>query len=77
MRTVTRFLPLLLTLNVGVTLDSSGTLVANQRLNASEEFALNINRYHRFNLGVAAEIPLPIVAPSWSTASVCRWAFHR
>jgi OOP family OmpA-OmpF porin len=62
-RSVTRSLPLLLTLNAGVTLDSSGTLVANQRLNASEEFALNINRYHRFNLGVAAEVPLPIVSP--------------
>lgn len=60
-RTVSEYVPLLLTLNVGFTLDSTGGLVKNQKLNAAEEFALDINRYHRFNFGVAAELPFPVV----------------
>lgn len=62
-RTLSRSVPLLLTLNLGFTFDSTGGLLAGQRLTASEEFALSINRYHRFNFGLAAEVPLPFVSP--------------
>lgn len=53
----------ILTAGLGFTLDSTSGLVTNQRLNASEEFALNVNRYHRFNVNLALELPLPIVTP--------------
>ena len=53
----------ILTAGLGFTLDSTSGLVTNQRLNASEEFALNVNRYHRFNFNLALELPLPIVTP--------------
>lgn len=62
-RTLTHYLPVIFTLGLGVTLDSTAGLVTNQRLNASEEFALNVNRYNRFNFGLAAEIPFPVVTP--------------
>lgn len=62
-RTLTHYLPIIFTLGLGVTLDSTSGLVTNQRLNAAEEFALNVNRYHRFNFGVAAELPFPVVTP--------------
>lgn len=61
-RRLTPFLPVLLTAGFGLTLDSTGGLVTN-RLNASEEFALQVNRYHRFDFGFAVEVPLPIVSP--------------
>lgn len=53
----------ILTAGLGFTLDSTSGLVVNQRLNASEEFALNVNRYHRFNFNLALELPLPVVTP--------------
>lgn len=62
-RTLTKFLPLLLTAGFGATIDSSSGLVTNQRLNASEEYALNVNRFHRLNIMAAAEIPFPVVSP--------------
>ncbi len=62
-RTVTKYLPIIATLGLGFTLDSTSGLVTNQRLNASEEFALNVNRYNRFNFAFAAEFPFPIVTP--------------
>ncbi|MFZ5445652.1 MAG: OmpA family protein [Myxococcota bacterium] len=62
-RTLSKYVPVVFTLGLGFTLDSTAGLVTNQRLNASEEFALNVNRYHRFNFGVAAELPFPIVTP--------------
>lgn len=62
-RTLTHYLPVLFTIGLGFTLDSTAGLVTNQRLNASEEFALNVNKYHRFNFGLAAELPFPIVTP--------------
>ncbi|MFT3707478.1 MAG: OmpA family protein [Archangium sp.] len=62
-RTLSKFVPVLFTIALGFTLDSTSGLVTNQRLNASEEFALNVNRYHRFNFGLAAELPFPIVTP--------------
>jgi OmpA-OmpF porin, OOP family len=55
--------PLLMTVAVGATVDSSAGLVTNQLLNASEEFALDVNRYPRFDFGAAVEVPLPIVSP--------------
>ncbi|MBL8915257.1 MAG: OmpA family protein [Archangium sp.] len=63
-RTLTKYVPLLFTLALGFTLDSTSGLVTNQRLNASEEYALNVNRYHRFNFGIGAELPFPIVTPT-------------
>lgn len=62
-RTLSKYVPVIFTLGLGFTLDSTAGLVTNQRLNASEEFALNVNRYHRFNFGVAAELPFPVVTP--------------
>jgi OmpA-OmpF porin, OOP family len=67
-RTLSRYVPVLFTVNLGFTLDSTGGLVANQVLNASEEFALGINRYHRFNFALAAEVPLPFVSPFFEYA---------
>lgn len=62
-RTLTHYLPLIATVGLGFTLDSTSGLVANQRLNASEEFALNVNRYNRFNFNLAAEFPFPVITP--------------
>lgn len=61
-RTLSPKVPLIATLAFGFTLDSTANLVT-QRLNASEEFALGINRYNRFNFGASLEVPLPIVTP--------------
>lgn len=54
--------PIIATVALGFTLDSTANLVT-QRLNASEEFALGINRFNRFNFGASLEVPLPIVTP--------------
>jgi outer membrane protein OmpA-like peptidoglycan-associated protein len=62
-REVASAVPVILTVGLGATLDSTAGLVTNQRLNASEEFALNVNRYHRFNVAASIEVPLPIVTP--------------
>jgi outer membrane protein OmpA-like peptidoglycan-associated protein len=61
-RALSKSVPLIANLAVGVTVDSTANLVT-QRLNASEEFALGINRYNRFNFGASLEIPLPIAVP--------------
>ncbi len=55
--------PALFTMLVGFTIDSTANLVVNQRLNASEQFALGTYGYHRFNFGMSLEVPLPIVTP--------------
>lgn len=55
--------PFIFTLGLGFTIDSTSGLVTNQRLNASEEFALNVNRYHRFNFNLALELPFPVITP--------------
>lgn len=62
-RTLSPNVPVLASLMLGFTIDSTAGLITNQKLNASEEFALSINRYHRFNFGFAVEVPLPIVTP--------------
>jgi OOP family OmpA-OmpF porin len=49
--------------NLGLLLDGTGDLVTSTRLNAAEEFALNINRYNRFGLALGVEAPLPAVTP--------------
>jgi outer membrane protein OmpA-like peptidoglycan-associated protein len=46
--------------NVGFAFDGTGGLVRPGALNAAEEFALGINRYHRLLVGLGAEVPLPI-----------------
>lgn len=61
-RSLSPKVPVIANMGIGFTLDSTVNLVT-QRLNASEEFALGINRYHRFNFGVSVEVPLPIVTP--------------
>jgi OmpA-OmpF porin, OOP family len=56
-------LPLRAHANLGLILDGTGDLVRSTRLNAAEEYALNINRYHRFGLGLGVEAPLPAITP--------------
>lgn len=62
-RQLTASLPLILTATFGLNLDTTASLVRNQLLNASEEFALGVNRWPRFTFGAAAEVPLPVVSP--------------
>jgi outer membrane protein OmpA-like peptidoglycan-associated protein len=61
-RSLSKSVPIIGTLALGFTIDSTAGLVT-QRLNASEEFALGINKYHRFNFGLGVEAPLPIATP--------------
>ena len=49
--------------NVGLILDGTGDLVRTTRLNAAEEYALNVNRFNRLAVGLGAEVPLPAVTP--------------
>jgi outer membrane protein OmpA-like peptidoglycan-associated protein len=49
--------------NVGLILDGTGDLVTSTRLNAAEEYALNVNRFNRLGLGLGVEAPLPAVTP--------------
>lgn len=56
-------LPLRAHANVGLLLDSTGSLVSADRLNTSEEYALGINRYNRLTVGLGLEAPLPVVTP--------------
>jgi outer membrane protein OmpA-like peptidoglycan-associated protein len=56
--------PVLVHFNGGIQLDSTGGLVGDGRpLTAAEEFAYNVNRYHRLLAGAGLEVPLAIVAP--------------
>ena len=63
LRAVAPKVPLIGHLNLGAQIDNTGALLQTTRPNASEEFALGINRYQRFSLGVGLEVPLPYVAP--------------
>jgi outer membrane protein OmpA-like peptidoglycan-associated protein len=56
-------LPLRAHANLGVLLDGTGDLAEGTPLNAAEEFALSVNRYNRFALGLGVEVPLPLVTP--------------
>lgn len=49
--------------NLGLILDGTGDLVNATRLNAAEEYALNVNRFNRLGLGLGVEAPLPAVTP--------------
>ncbi|MBN1207393.1 MAG: OmpA family protein [Myxococcaceae bacterium] len=49
--------------NLGLILDGTGELVTSTRLNAAEEYALNVNRFNRLGLGLGVEAPLPAVTP--------------
>ncbi len=68
-RTITPKLPAIFHLNLGFTIDNSSGLFnlnttgTQPTPNASEEFALSLNRFNRFNLGLALEVPLPWVMP--------------
>jgi outer membrane protein OmpA-like peptidoglycan-associated protein len=62
-RSLSRSVPVLFTLGLGFTLDTTAGLVQNQKLNASEEFALGVHAYNRFNFSAALEVPLPVVSP--------------
>lgn len=62
-RSLSPAVPILLTLGFGFTIDSTANLVTNQTLNAAEQFALGTYSYHRFNFGLALEVPLPVVTP--------------
>ncbi len=55
--------PLRLHANVGFAFDGTGSLVRNHTLTTAEEFALGVNRYNRFLVGAAVEVPLPAVTP--------------
>ncbi|QRK05431.1 OmpA family protein [Archangium violaceum] len=62
-RTLDPRLPLRVHTNLGLMFDGTGSLVEAGRLNASEEYALGINRYSRFTVGLGLEAPLPIATP--------------
>ncbi|PTL76150.1 OmpA family protein [Vitiosangium sp. GDMCC 1.1324] len=62
-RTLSPRVPLRAHANLGLLLDGTGSLVDADRLNASEEYALGINRYTRLTLGLGVEAPLPVVTP--------------
>ncbi|MBX5484480.1 MAG: OmpA family protein [Myxococcaceae bacterium] len=55
--------PLVVHTNLGFAFDSTGSLVSQHRLNASEEFALGTHRFNRFTAGAALEAPLRAVTP--------------
>lgn len=63
LRTVTPKLPAIVHLNLGFTIDNTGGLLNTTKPNASEEFALSLNKYNRFNFELALEAPLPFVTP--------------
>ncbi|XXF80631.1 OmpA family protein [Myxococcaceae bacterium GXIMD 01537] len=56
-------LPLRAHANLGLLLDSTGDLTEGPALNASEEYALGVNRYNRLALGLGVEAPLPVATP--------------
>jgi outer membrane protein OmpA-like peptidoglycan-associated protein len=55
--------PLRLHANLGFILDRTKYLADGHTLTAPEEFALAINRFNRFTIGVGVEAPLPVVTP--------------
>ena len=55
--------PLRLHGNFGAAFDNTRNVLTFDALNAAEQYALNINQYHRLTFGVAAEVPLPFLSP--------------
>ncbi|SEM07747.1 Outer membrane protein OmpA [Stigmatella aurantiaca] len=49
--------------NLGFLFDGTGDLAGPSTLNASEEYGLGVNRYHRFSLGLGVEAPLRAFTP--------------
>jgi outer membrane protein OmpA-like peptidoglycan-associated protein len=47
--------------NLGFIFDSTAGMVTQFPLNAAEQFALGVNRFHRMTFGLAVEAPLPAV----------------
>ncbi len=62
-RRVAPKVPLVLHFNAGVQFDGTGSLVREHTLDAAEEFALGVHRYHRFVGAAALEAPMPFVTP--------------
>ncbi|MBU8896562.1 OmpA family protein [Corallococcus sp. M34] len=56
-------LPLRVHANLGLLFDGTQSLAGDAKLNASEEYALGINRYSRLALALGVEAPLPGVTP--------------
>jgi outer membrane protein OmpA-like peptidoglycan-associated protein len=63
LRQINAKLPLRAHGNLGIILDGTGELVTSTRLNAAEEYALNVNRFNRLGFGLGVEAPLPAVTP--------------
>jgi len=63
LRQINAKLPLRAHGNLGIILDGTGELVTTTRLNAAEEYALNVNRFNRLGFGLGVEAPLPAVTP--------------
>ncbi|MBX7114992.1 MAG: OmpA family protein [Myxococcaceae bacterium] len=61
-RGVNAKIPAIVHLNVGFALDTTANLLT-QTLRAPEQYALSVNRFNRFTLGVGLEAPLPLVTP--------------
>ncbi len=53
----------ILHLNLGFLVDNTSGLLDTIKPNASEEFALSINKYNRFTFGLGLEVPLPVAMP--------------
>ncbi|MDC0708787.1 OmpA family protein [Stigmatella sp. ncwal1] len=49
--------------NLGFLFDGTGDLAGSTPLNASEEYGLGVNRYHRLGLGLGVEAPLRAFIP--------------
>ncbi|WNG36004.1 OmpA family protein [Archangium violaceum] len=62
-RTLDPRLPLRAHANLGLQVDGTGSMVDTGRLNASEQYALGINRYSRLTVGLGLEAPLPVATP--------------
>ncbi len=61
-RGVNAKIPAIVHLNLGFALDTTANLLT-QTLRAPEQYALSVNRFNRFTLGVGLEAPLPLVTP--------------
>ena len=62
-RAITPKLPAIFHLNLGFIVDNSGGLLNTLKPNASEEFALSLNKFGRFTFSLGLEAPLPFVTP--------------
>ncbi len=63
LREATGGFPLRLHGNLGAAIDNTRNVLTTDALNAAEQYALSVNRYHRLAFGVAAEVPFPVLTP--------------